>query len=350
MSNSFVGGCFGVAFLLIWSAFTLLFDGFVLWGIARQLMATTYPSAAGVITHSVVQSSSDGEGTTYRPELRFDYTVAGMAYTGTRYRYQVVASGQGNARQIVAGHPVGQQVAVRYNPSDPANSVLQTGVEGIDLFLILFLTPFNVVMLAFWWAAWNSRRRFDPEVPFSGFTVRQADGLLHVCLNDPRLPSAVLTAGGLSFVLIFLLGFCVGFNPSLPLMAGVWVAVGAACVLAYLKPWTFGATPRALVLDEAGQTLRIYRHSLETPDMEIAGASICAVTVEKAEHTDSDGDTVCKYVPTVRFAERHGAENKEPLGEWAEPAAAAAVANGLYWWLRNAGHQLPQPEGTAPPE
>jgi hypothetical protein len=319
----------------------LLVDGYLLRGVTRQRAATTYPSAPGVITHSVVESASDSEGgTTYRPELRFDYTVEGARHTGSVYRHNYMASGGSDARQIVAAHPVGQQVEVRYNPSDPADSVLRTGVEGGDLFMALFLTPFNVVMLALWWAAWQCLRRPDPEVPFAGFTVRRADSAMHVCLHDPRLASAGILAGGLSFALIFVLGFTVGFHPPLPLMAGVWGAIGAACVWAYRNPWSFGSKPWALVLDEAGQTLRIYRRSLETPDKVIAGASIRAVSVEKEEHTDSDGDRVRRYIPTVHFTEGHGKERTEPLGEWADLASATAVVNGLHWWLRTGGHQV----------
>ena len=42
---------------------------------------------------------------------------------------------------------------------DPAEALLRPGLAGSDLFLLLFMTPFNAVMLGFWWLGWNRLRR-----------------------------------------------------------------------------------------------------------------------------------------------------------------------------------------------
>ena len=104
----------------------------------------------GVMTQSEVEEVPDTDGkSTYRPKLRYTYSVAGKDYVGDRYRYGRWATTAGWATQIVASHPVGSRVEVHYAPADPADGVLKVGVEGMDLFLAMFLLPFNLVALVF---------------------------------------------------------------------------------------------------------------------------------------------------------------------------------------------------------
>jgi hypothetical protein len=321
---------------------TLLFDGFLLWGVCRQVAATGYPSVPGRITYSAVQTNSDGDGDTTRAKLRYEYTVQGVAHTGDRLRYNDVSTNDNHAARVVSEHPVGKQVPVFYSPSDPADAVLAPGVQGMDLFLALFLTPFNVIMVGGWVCVRAARRRPGADTPFAGLTVTSQDGRHRIHLYDTRPIFAGATALGLSFVLVFVIGLSAGFHPPLRVMLAVWGLVLGASAVAYSRARPFGFTARELVLDEASRTLEVFRRSRHTPDQVIPAASVQAVTVETSEHRDSDGDVTRSHVPALICTEPDGPARWERLGKWADRGKADAVAAGLRNWLRRCGHEVPE--------
>jgi hypothetical protein len=51
---------------------------------------------------------------------------------------------------IVRNYAQGRETTVYYNPTDPAESLLQPGVDGSDLLLLLFLAPWNLMVAAGW--------------------------------------------------------------------------------------------------------------------------------------------------------------------------------------------------------
>lgn len=64
-------------------------------------------------------------------------------------KFDIWTIGQICASEFVAAHPPGSAVTVFYDPASPATAVLESGFDGRDIFLPLFLLPFNVVMLGF---------------------------------------------------------------------------------------------------------------------------------------------------------------------------------------------------------
>ena len=119
-----------VFFALFWSGMTLAFDGFIGWNGFRQFRSASYSITTGRITYSKVETIHGNKGNTYRPSLKYKYSVAGKDYQGDCYRYGQWSSGDGSARQIVAAHPVGKQVKVHYAPGNPADAVLKAGLQG----------------------------------------------------------------------------------------------------------------------------------------------------------------------------------------------------------------------------
>lgn len=138
---------FFLCFAIFWSSFTLVFDGVTGWATVRQMRAKGYPTVPGRITHSEVKEHSDSDGSTYSAEIRYTYRVDQREYRGDRYRYGGVSSSDGNAQRTVAAFPVGAEVTVHYHPRDPADAILIVGLEGCDLFMPMFLLPFNVVKI-----------------------------------------------------------------------------------------------------------------------------------------------------------------------------------------------------------
>ena len=96
---------------------------------------------------------------------------------------------------------------VSFNPQSPQDALLSPGVDGSDLMLVLFLMPFNLVLLGFWtWlAGWLRERIFKPLA-----------GGVKIITEGPRtsirLPEygaivwCMVAVGGLSFLSIIILG------------------------------------------------------------------------------------------------------------------------------------------------
>ena len=145
------GGLFAAVWILGWSAGTLAFDFMCVRGIVMQTAANDYPSVPGKVIDSRVETHSDSEGgTSHKAKVRYAYTVNDQPYEGDRVRYGMHTGGKKASRSFVQKHAPGTPVTVYYNPAKPAEAILEPGVSGADLFMILFLTPFNVVMLGSW--------------------------------------------------------------------------------------------------------------------------------------------------------------------------------------------------------
>jgi hypothetical protein len=318
----------GTVWLVFWSLVTLIFDIVLLCGIGWQVAALRYEPVVGVVTLSRVDGASDST----RPDIHYSYTVNGVNYNGDRYRCWTVATNDGNAERVVAAHPVGQKVTVYYNPADPSASVLRRGIEGSDLFLAIFLTPFNIVMLGGWcWAA-KGYRRLRGNAPFGGLPVTWCDERLRIRLDDTRLGCPAAIALVLSFILIFVLGFTVGFNPPMPLMLGIWAAIIGLCALTYWwDPLTGPA--RAVVLDNLFRSLEIYRRSRGAADLIIPASSVRDVTVVATERPDGEGGVHRTYAATLVYTQADGSEGRQTLREGSDERLAEGLVEGIGEWL-----------------
>ena len=228
--RSKAAGCGGAVFVLVfvgfWSAITLIFDVMLVVSAWRQIQAQGYPSVVGAITHSEVDAHHDGDGTTYSADVKYVYTVDGREHRGDRYRYGEMASSDRNAHRIVASLPVGKEVPVYYEPADPADAVLKTGIEGSDLFMALFMTPFNIVMLGGWCVLGCGVYVRLLKPPAGGAKVVHHGFRAHVySVSKPTLVAAAATLLGTSFVSIFIVGFGFGFNPPVEVIVTVWTVV-----------------------------------------------------------------------------------------------------------------------------
>ena len=255
------GSCGGVLFALVfvgfWSAITLVFDVMLVISAWRQIRAESYPSVVGAITHSEVDAHHDSDGTTYSVDVEYVYMVDDRQYEGDRYRYGQMGSSDNNAHRIVASLPVGKEVPVYYNPADPADAVLKTGIEGSDLFMALFMTPFNLVMLGGWHVLGRGVYVRLLKPPAGGARVVHHGFRAHVySFSRPALAAAAATLLGTSFVSVFIVGFGFGFNPPVEVIVTVWTVVllltlGAAVAVAVRG----GPGKETLVIDQAEETI-----------------------------------------------------------------------------------------------
>lgn len=123
----------GLAFSLV----GFIFAGNTIRTRRRADAAAKWPTTTGeVLSSNVVEETGrDSDGhleTTYTPVVRYAYEVGGQSHVGIRIRVSDVAFGRRKkAEEIVARYPEGARVQVRYDPADPASTVLETVKPGV---------------------------------------------------------------------------------------------------------------------------------------------------------------------------------------------------------------------------
>jgi hypothetical protein len=277
-----------------------------------------------VISSKVTEHSGD-DGPSYRADIRYRYNALGSERMGETYRFGAYGtSGSRWARKVVAAHRVGQPVTVYYDADDPTLSVLKPGLDGSSLFMLMFLTPFNVVMLGLWWIVgpqlwhwWHGT--LPPPAPWF-----RDGGATRVRLPYlPALGAALVTAGFCAFIAIFVIGFTTGFQPSVDTMITTWTIVlllaGAAGINTWLKErqGAFDVVIRERFVELPAMYGRTKRCTLDR-------ATISGVAIEKTESEDSEKSTTYD----VRFERRGGGH--ETIVTWYDGPSAERFAV----WLR----------------
>jgi len=116
-----------VSVLLI---FGLVLGGFGLYRYRKGRESAAWPTVRGKVVYSHAEPHKVETGHHYRPAVKYTYTVSGKAYTGKA----ITASDEyqktlGGANDILREYPVGSDVSVAYNPDDPGQAVLKTGLR-----------------------------------------------------------------------------------------------------------------------------------------------------------------------------------------------------------------------------
>lgn len=309
---------FLIVFGLFWSGMTLMFDGFTIVPAVRQVLAQRFVSTQGTVLSSEVTHHDDSDGTTHGVRITYSYTVAGREYTGDRFRYDKSSSSDSAwARQAVAEHQVGSTTTVYYDPLVPQNSVLSPGLRGSDLFMALFMTPFNVVMLGFWWLGWNRLKRKWRKPIAGGVKLRTTLRRTRARMTEfSPLMSGVLTVALLSFLSIFVIGFGFGgFHPSLRVVGVTWGIVLAGGVAMGIWQWINILRGKYdLVLDEMRSSIQLPLTCGRKTRKTFGFGEVHGCYVETIEKRDNEGATTYTYVPTLRLTAADGPLEK--LAEW----------------------------------
>ncbi|CAN5429313.1 hypothetical protein BH10PLA2_BH10PLA2_33050 [soil metagenome] len=113
--------CF-VPFLLV-GAVALLLGGRNAW-LAQECL--TWPSISGVIVASEIEAHDEMTAA----KIRYEYVVEGKILEGRAVSFgDVGSSDSSHAQAIVKKYPVGTQVSIFYEPSNPTRSVLEPGLN-----------------------------------------------------------------------------------------------------------------------------------------------------------------------------------------------------------------------------
>jgi hypothetical protein len=319
-------------------------DGFLAVSLANQIRAMRFETTEGVIVETPppttqVAVEMDPEAT---PDLELDdelmsvraytYTVGGQPYRSDRYRFASV-DGEGEFNPL-GRFTAGETVRVYYNPNDPSEAVLERGVQGGDLFMAMFMTPFNMVMLGVWYGLVVTLRTRGGGRPLrvddDGMTMRVRPR------RGAALAAAMITLGLASFISVFPLAMI--FDAPNASSASV---VGASWILNLLLAAGVGlyvaqhvASGRGdLVLDRSRKTLTLpagFRGQGEP--VELTSRDIERVEVRTTTHYSNKGSPSYRHHVFIHWQDRdrkdHESEVKG-LHSTADKDDAEALAKRL---------------------
>jgi hypothetical protein len=312
------------SFVLIWSSLSLAFDVIAGWSAVRQIQAIGFPNVPGqILKCEIKEEHGHGGSRSYRVEVEYAYRVAGIRYTSTTYRKGYWSGPRNVAETLAASLQLGKVVDVHYNPRDPADAVLKTGIDGTDLFVAMFMTPFNVIMLGCWaglWHMWRFGSTGGARLTDDGVEQR-----VEVAGARPVI-WAFAAAGAAAFILIFVVGFSAGILPLLPMAVAAWTVILIAAATAWI--WTARAvasSPGDLVIDRVNRTLTLPVVGERQAPLTVSWSSISDFTVERPA-ADSRKPL---YVPVALLTWPDGSSSREKL---AQPRAEWS-ANALATWL-----------------
>lgn len=147
----------------------------------EAVASTSWPATEGRIIRSRLEESRNDGKTQLSHDIGYEYALDGKTLTGSRvWIGDGYSASPGNEfRAAVARYPVGKQVQVHYDPTAPADSVLEPGTTwssslayfiGLGmlavggLILLSALTPLLLVALVM--AGWFAPRRPDETRDF----------------------------------------------------------------------------------------------------------------------------------------------------------------------------------------
>lgn len=289
-------------FGLFWSAITLTFDVFIGYAIVQQTRASGYVPVPATITESRVTESRDSDGVTYKFHARYTYVVNGQTYESDRVRYASMSTNDLRAQGLPTKFPLGAKVTAYHDAANPAEAVLIRGTQGTDIFLTLFMAPFNAVMIGFWVAGLVRLR--DAGRKGLAISKRIIDRPNVTIVRTPYYMVLVAFGGGVSvaaFIAIFVVAFGFGgFNPPMKVVVVAWaIALMAGAALAVHTLVGIVSGKNDWVIDDLAGTFS-FRPRWKRVTLRIA--DITAVQAETRRQSTTDGESVT-HVVTVRGPE-----------------------------------------------
>lgn len=318
-------------FGLFWTAIVSVFDGFLGYGFINQLRAQNFPQVTGYITHSAITTDHSGHSTTYGADIRYHYEVNGQSFEGNRYRYAEGSdSDSAPAGKAVARFSEGSEVSVFYNPQNPADAVLSPGLDSQNFMMLLFMTPFNAVMLGFWLTGLCMVSQKLLPGPNGGVRFSRKGSITRVRL--PRFPWFAFPLGAtgiVGFIGIFPLVFTAGFHPGFNrAKAALFIAYGSGCLMLLRELWRWSRGTDDLIINSDRNTAELPQTFGRKTKIQIPLAEIKSLNLETVVLPNRDGEPSYNYVPTLVWKNSHHAPGK--LAEYLSQAKAQAFVD----WLR----------------
>jgi hypothetical protein len=311
-----------LALLVFWTAVIGAADYFVFGAALRQCLANNFDTAQC----QVVFSEATPHGMFHSGfTIEYAYTVHGKEYRGSRYRYDDEYSSS-SVTDVLRTYRKWTEHPVYYDPRNPANSVLATGVQGGDLLLILFSIPINVALFMLWtWiTSWLRQKWRVPEA--GGVRIWRQDGKIRARLAWLSATAAGFYAlGGAAFAATFPVVVINGLEPSLEAMEGAGAAVLAAAAAAFCWTALRNATGKYdLLIDEQSQALTLPQTGGRRQSITFSRGEISGVCVQRRVSRLSSG-SFYSYLPALDRREAGAGLRREALSPcgWTEEKARA---------------------------
>ena len=318
-------------FFLFWSALTSIGDGAAVHNLVLQWRATGYPTTTGVVQESSAVSRG-GMGNGCHVQVRYTYELNGQPLTGTRYRYGLERNSRQDIARILTTLTPGSEITVHYNPRDPTDAVLVSGIQSGDLFFFHFLMPFNCAMLLGWIAlaraiwCWKT----GPPAGYARVTERGSRTWVDFCA-DRFWTARQMVLGVLTFVTIFAVGFPFGFNPPWLVLVFAWLLIVVGVIV--LAPGLASAiAEQVLIVDLGSRILELHPPGAlhKTDARPIALIPFATVTQILVERLPADNYYGWVDVPTLHIRRDDGQCETHQLVQWQNAPAAQWLAD----WLR----------------
>jgi len=232
-------------------------------------------------------------------EIEYNYTVNGVDYTGHRFRYD-----DHNASlewdTTVVEHPRWSFQTVYYNPKNPADAVLEPGIDGCDLLLLLFTLPMNVLTCILWSAIVVRLREKFRVRPAGGVRILRQPGQTRVSLAEtPAIAAGFYGSAATAFIAAFPVVIASGFEPAFRVMEAVWGAVMAMGVAVALWQALRNRAGRYdLRIDLTAQTVTLPQTAGRRKPLTLARREISGVSMQR-RHNKGPSGTRFTYLPAL---------------------------------------------------
>lgn len=249
-------------FGIVWTIFVGIFDVVIAFGLYQQFRSNDYETTTGTVVYSAVATRKGNKGSTkYSADIRYEYTVDGVPYTGKQLRYSINKDEKrAQADFEVGNHPVGLPVTVYYDPGNPKESVLIPGTRAGEFLPIMLLVPFNFLGWAMIYSGRAEQASRRPGAPFIGgrrmvLTATQARiGLEAV----GPLGTFMLWHFALMFCGIFAIGIPYGMKtPNWLVLAYTGISTALALLMAVLRKGKLESGVMDLTIDYPSRTVRV---------------------------------------------------------------------------------------------
>jgi hypothetical protein len=319
-----------ILFALAWSSVCIAINCSIWHDYYKQFQSRNFPSVTGTITQSKLESHTTKKGQTYyEAVINYQYKVGDQTFHGDKLVFGEYESAHlPNDATTINSHPVGSEVQVYYNPGNPNEALLYPGINDPDLAPVLFLTPFNMVMIGFWVfiGAWLRLVLFKP---IAGGVKIITDGMT----TRARLPRysafwwALGTVGGLGFIFTFVIGMIDRLRSSSTLALGAAFTVYLAGLVVYI--WQLARNRSGvndLIIDEATRKLELPLTFGRKERVAVRFSDIELLWVETIVRSGPRGSSTT-YAPTLNL--RGDKLGRQKLAEWSD----ILRANEFTGWL-----------------
>jgi hypothetical protein len=181
-------GCLALFFLVFFLAGAAALYFMVLRPARGLLASRSWVETPCVVQASRVGESSDSDGTTYRVEVEYTYSLQGREYRSSRYNFlDFYSSGYDGKAEVVARYPPGTRTVCYVDPDDPSQAVIDRKLSWawlVGLVPLLFIAVGGGGLIAVIWSAFKG----------SGATRRQKTGAAAAALQS-TLPPGRAAAG-----------------------------------------------------------------------------------------------------------------------------------------------------------